>query len=151
MASTPRKPAPPRPARAEAPAAAPLAPPFPLLSYGELAGLGEAGLAASAGAHAALTEGMEALAREAMGGARLAFQSAAEAARGLLGAKTLEDVLRLQAAFARRNLDSGFASAAKLAAIGWALAGAALLPPSRVASVTEKSRPPLLPALRKPR
>lgn len=134
MAPTSRKPAPPRPARADAHASSPLAPPFTLFSYAELAGLGEGGLEAASRANAALTEGWEALACEAMGGARLAFQSATEAARGLLGAKTLEDVLRLQSELARRNLDGFFAGAAKLSEIGWALAGAALLPPSRVAA-----------------
>jgi hypothetical protein len=149
MAPTPKKPAavpaaspaPPRQSPARAPAAAPPAPPCALLSYAELAGLGESGLAAAARAHAALTEGLDALAGEAMGGARIAFQSAAEAARGLLSAKTWEDVVRLQSEFARRSLDSCFAGAAKLSEIGWALAGASLLPPPRVAASLAAARP----------
>jgi hypothetical protein len=111
-----------------------MAPPVALLSYAEFAGLGQGGLEAASRANAALTEGWEELASVAMGGARAAFQSATEAARGLLGAKTLEDVVRLQSELARRNLDGFFAGAAKLSEIGWALAGAALLPAPRVAA-----------------
>jgi hypothetical protein len=151
MAQTPRKPAaapalrpvPPRQSRAEAAAespAFPIAPPVGLLSYAELAGLGQGGLEAASRANAALTEGWEALASVAMGGARTAFQSATEAARGFLGAKTLEDVVRLQSELARRNLDGFFAGAAKLSAIGWALTGAALLPAPRVAAT--RAAPP---------
>lgn len=147
MAPTPRKPAAPRPARADAPAGSPLAPPFTLFSYAELAGLGEGGLEAAARANAALTEGLEALACEAMGGARLAFQSAAEAARRLLGAKTLEDVVRLQSEFAQRSLEAAFAGAAKLSEIGWALAGASLAPPPRVAARLAAATHPAKPAL----
>jgi len=129
MAPSPR-----RPPTAATPRQAPLAAPA-ALTYAELAGLGEEGLEAASRANAALTEGVEALAAAAMGGTRLAFQSATEAARGFLGAATLEDVLRLQAELARRNLDGFFAAAAKLSQVGWALAGAAFLPPpARVAA-----------------
>lgn len=97
-------------------------------SYAALAAFGRDNLEAAAKANEALAEGLESIGEELMACAREAFQSATEAARGLLGAKTLEDVLKLQTDFARRNLDGLMSGTAKLSEIGCTVASETMAP-----------------------
>ena len=96
--------------------------------YDHLAELGRENFAAMLRANAALSEGFEAISKEVIGYARTSFESAAEAATALLGAKTLEDVVQLNTAFARVNLDQLIAHSAKLSEMGAKAASEALAP-----------------------
>jgi len=97
-------------------------------SYAELAAFGRDNLDAAAKANAALTQGLESIGQELMACARAALMSATETARGLLGAKTLEDVVKLQTEFAKRNLDGLMSGTVKLSEIGCMVASEAMAP-----------------------
>src|SRR5258708_20255658 len=75
-------------------------PPVLFAGYEEFADLGRENFAAVLRANAALTEGIEAIGKEVMGYTRSSFETAAEAATALLAAKTFEDVVQLNTAFA---------------------------------------------------
>ncbi|HVA13752.1 MAG TPA: phasin family protein [Stellaceae bacterium] len=98
----------------------------PYLSYAELADYGRETIAAAMNSNAVLTTGLEAIGQEVAGFARAAFESAGEAARALLGARTLDDVMRLQTDFARRNFDGLVERTAKLSELGCSLVGASV-------------------------
>ncbi|HEY1507100.1 MAG TPA: phasin family protein [Stellaceae bacterium] len=72
----------------------------------------------------AVNAGLEAIGLEVAQYVRTAFESAGETARGMLGVRTLEDVLRLQTDFAKRSLDSFIEHGAKLSELGCSLVGA---------------------------
>ena len=110
----------PQPSDKTAPRAAmPAAP-----SYDELAEFGRETLAAAMTSNAALSAGLEAVGREVALGARAAFESAGETARGLLGAHTWEDVVRLQTDFVKRSVEGFVERSAKLSELGCSLLGA---------------------------
>ena len=96
--------------------------------YDELAELGRENFAAVLRANAVLTEGMEAIGQEVVGYARNALEDAAEAATALLAAKTLEDVVQLNSAFAKASFERMVARSTKLSAIGTRVASEALAP-----------------------
>lgn len=100
----------------------------PFVSYEELADLGRENFAAVLKANAALSEGLEAIGKEVIVYARASFEKAAETATALLGAKTMEDVLQLNAEFAKANLERLFERSAKLSEMGVKLANEALTP-----------------------
>ncbi len=60
--------------------------------------------------------------------ARTALQSASETARGLLGAKTLEDVVKIQTDLAKRQFEGMVAGSVKLSELGVSLASEAFAP-----------------------
>ena len=107
---------------------APLAPFAATVSYEAFAELGREAITAAVKSNAAVSAGMEAMGQELMVYARDALQTASETARGLLGAKTMEDVIRLQTDLARRNFEGLVAGSAKLQALGVTLATEALAP-----------------------
>jgi phasin family protein len=118
--------------------------PTGLAGYAQLADLGRENFAAVLRANAALSEAFEAIGKEMIGYARSSFESAAETATALLGAKTLEDVVELNTAFARVNLDQLMAHSAKLSEMGVKVASAALAPlGSRVEATLQTLTKPL--------
>jgi hypothetical protein len=96
----------------------------PSLSYAELAGLGQEAITAAMNSNAALSAGLEKIGQEVALYARDSFAAAGETARGLLGARTFEDVVRLQTDFAKRSFDELVERTAKLSELGCALVGA---------------------------
>jgi phasin family protein len=119
-------------------------PAFPApLSYTELAAIGRDNIEAAVKANAALSAGIEAIGQEFMACARTALQSASETARGLLGAKTLEDVVKLNTDFAKRNLEGLMAGSVKLSELGCSVATEAFAPwEGRVEAVMAQFAPP---------
>lgn len=79
-----------------------------------------AGLRALSPGYAAL---VEAIGAEVVQYSHEPFASAGQAARGLLGATTLEDVVRLQSDFAKRTFAGFLARSAKLSELGYSLLG----------------------------
>ncbi len=101
---------------------------FPNLSYAELAAFGRENIEAAVKANAALSAGIEAISQEVMVYARTALQSANETARGLLGAKTLEDVVKIQTDLAKRQFEGMVAGSVKLSELGVSVASEAFAP-----------------------
>jgi phasin family protein len=101
---------------------------FPGLSYADLASFSRENIEAAVKANAALSAGIEAFGQEVMVYARAALKTASETAHGLLSARTLEDVVRLQTDLAKRNFDGLVAGSVKLSEISVSLASEALAP-----------------------
>jgi phasin family protein len=118
------------PAQAPEMASAAGSPPqeFPGMSYAELASFSRENIEAAVKTNAALSAGLEAIGQEVMIYARTALKAASETAHGLLSARTLEDVVRLQTDLAKRNLDGLVAGSVKLSEIGVSLASETFAP-----------------------
>lgn len=101
---------------------------LPELSYAAFAAATREQIDAAVKANVAVNVGMEAVGREVMGYARAALEAVNATARGLLGARTLEDVVRLQADLAKRNMDELIAGSVKLSELGCSLAVEAFAP-----------------------
>ena len=104
------------------PAAASLAAP----AYADLVEFGGETVAAAMNSNAVLSAGIEALGHEVTLYAHAALQSAGETARGLLGARTFEDVVRLQTDFAKRSFEGFVERSSKLSELGYSLIGASV-------------------------
>ena len=98
----------------------------PGLGYAEFADFGRETIAAAMSSNAALSAGIETIGQEVALYTRETFTQAGETARGLLGARTFEDVVRLQTEFAKRNFDALIESTTKLSELGCALFGASV-------------------------
>lgn len=96
------------------------------LSYAEFGDFGREAIAAAMNSSAAMGTGLEAIGREVAQYAQTAFETAGEAARGLLGARTFEDVARLQSDYAKRSFEGMVARSAKLSELGFSLFGASV-------------------------
>jgi hypothetical protein len=90
--------------------------------YEKLEHLSHENLAAVVKANAALAEGFEALAKEAAVYARDGFAAASEAAKGLLTAKTLDEVIEINASLAKSGLEALLAGSARLSELSIAAA-----------------------------
>lgn len=99
-------------------------PPAP--RYTDFAEFGRDTIAAAMTSNAALSAGLEAIGQEVARHARTAFESAGETARGLLAARTFEDVVRLQTDFAKRSFEGFVARSTKLSELGCSLFGASV-------------------------
>lgn len=130
-----------RPVPALPPDASPVAQLSPQLSYAGLAATAREQIDALVQANVALNEGIEAIGREVMSHARAALEAASATARGLLGARTLEDVVRLQADLAKRNFDEMLAGSMKLSELGCALATEAFAPWSKPGTTSARKAP----------
>jgi hypothetical protein len=95
-------------------------------SYADFVEFGRETIEAAMSANAALSVGLEAISQEIAQYARTAFESAGEAARGLLGARTLEDVVRLQTDFAKRSFAGLAECSVTVSELGWSLVGASV-------------------------
>jgi hypothetical protein len=89
----------------------------------DFAGFGRDAIATAMNSNAALNAGLEAIGQEVAAYARTTFESAGEVARELLGARTFEDVARLQTDFVKRSLDGFIERTAKLSELGCSLVG----------------------------
>jgi phasin family protein len=116
------------PVFAPGPAVSPSGPQFPSLNYADFATFGRDNIEAAVKTNAALSAGMEAISQEVMVYARSALQTASETARSLLGAKTLEDVVKLQTDLAKRHFEGMVAGSVKLSELGVSLASEAFAP-----------------------
>jgi hypothetical protein len=90
--------------------------------YEKLEHLSRENLAAVVKANAALAEGFEALAKEAANYVRDGFAAAGEAAKGLLTAKTLDEVIEINAGLAKSGIEALLAGSARLSELGIAAA-----------------------------
>ena len=97
-------------------------PPAP--GYADFAEFSRDTIEAALSSNAALGVGLEAIGQELAHYARATFVNAGETARGLLAARTLEDVVRLQTDFAQRSFAGFVERSAKLSELGYALFGA---------------------------
>ena len=93
-------------------------------AYADLVEFGRETIEAAMNSNAVLSAGIEAVGREVTLYARAAFQSAGETARDLLGARTFEDVVRLQTDFAKRSFAGFVERSSKLSEFGCSLIGA---------------------------
>lgn len=94
----------------------------------DLAALSRENLAAVLEANAALAQGFEAIAGAAAGYARHGFNAAGEAAKELLAARTLDQMLAINAGFATSGLETLFAGVARLSELGFAAANSVWAP-----------------------
>jgi hypothetical protein len=94
----------------------------------EFTDLGRENLAAIWRSSAALSEALEALNQEVIDHLRSSFAAATSTATSLLGAKTLEEVFRLNADFARVSMVGLIEGTAKLSEIGVKFANEAFVP-----------------------
>jgi phasin family protein len=102
--------------------------PAAFAGYGDWADLGRENVAAVIKANAALSQGIEVLSKEFFGCAKIAFESVTHTTAALLGAKTFEDVVQLNTAFAKASLESMLSNSAKLSELGVQVANEALAP-----------------------
>jgi hypothetical protein len=134
-------------AAAAAPAAAPAngeAASALFKGYEQWADLGRENFAAVLRANAALSEGLEAIGKEVILYARRSFEQAAETATALLGAKTIEDVVQANTAFAKANLSVLIERSAKLSEMGMKVANEAMAPlGGRVEAAIQKLSKPM--------
>ena len=111
---------------ASAPAAKPVRDPGAKPIRGEVADIGRETVAVALNSSADFSAGVEAIGQEVANYARASFENAGATARALLDARTLEDVIRLQIDFAKRNLDDLIEQTAKLSELGRSLMTASL-------------------------
>lgn len=95
-------------------------------SYADFVEFGRDTIEAAMNSNGALGAGLEAISQEVAQYARKAFESAGETARGLLGARTFEDVVRLQCDFAARSFEGFVEGSTKLSELGYSLLGASM-------------------------
>ncbi len=96
--------------------------------YRELITIGCDNIEAAAKTSAALSAGVEAVGEGLTAYARSSLQGGHDLIRGLLGVKTLDDVLKLQMDLAIRNLEGLVSGSAKLTALGVSLIGKVVAP-----------------------
>jgi hypothetical protein len=96
----------------------------PGLSYAEFTDFGRETITAAMNSTATLGAGLEAIGQEFAQYAKAAFESTGETARSLLGARTFEDVVRLQTDYAKRSFEGLVERGAKLSELGCSLFGA---------------------------
>jgi phasin family protein len=105
----------------------------------EIADLGEGNLAAVVHANAVMIKGLEAIGQEVFGYAQHSLESAMSAARAMIDARGLVDVIALNREFAQTALESFFAKSVRLSEIGIKTTSEALAPlGQRVAQTQEK-------------
>jgi hypothetical protein len=99
-----------------------------LFGFAGLPGFAEADVAAIAEANAALVKGFEAAGREVAGFAQQNMTQAVDAARALVGVRTVADLIEVNRNLAQATLDTAIAKSARLSEIGIRLATEALAP-----------------------
>jgi hypothetical protein len=75
-------------------------------------------IAAAMNWNVAFSAGLEAIGQEVAQYSRATFESAGRTARSLIGARTLEDVVRLQTDFAKRSFEGFVERSTKLSDLG---------------------------------
>jgi phasin family protein len=99
-----------------------------LATYPDLAALGRDNVAAMARANAALAKGMEELGQEVAGFAQHSLVSVVDAARALVGVRTIADLMALHRSVAQATLEGMMANSARMSEIGIRTATEALGP-----------------------
>jgi len=97
-------------------------------TYADLASFGQDNLAAIVHANAALVKGFEEIGQEVYGFARNSLDRAMSAARALIGAGSLGDVIALNRDFAERAFEGLVANSARVSSIGIRATTEALTP-----------------------
>jgi phasin family protein len=132
-----------QPFRSEPDGAPDIEPPAPE-APGDASELPVANLAAVAQANAALIDGLEAMGAALYAYGRAAFSSATSAARSMIDARSLTDVVAVNHDFAQTALEALISTSARVAEIGAKATGEALRPlGAHVAETLSKmNRPP---------
>jgi phasin family protein len=113
-------------------------------AYDELSRLSQGNLEAVVAANQVLAKGAEEISKEIFGIAQTSFENAASAAKALLGAKTLTDVIELQNSVAKSTLESFLANSAKLSELTFKVTSEAAQPfKARVDATIEQLGKPL--------
>jgi phasin family protein len=111
--------------------------------YDEIAAFGKANMDAMIQANTVFSKGIEAISKEFIALTQSHMESTAAAAKAIFAAKTLKDVVELNAAFHKTNFDKMVANSTKLGELGTKVATDAFAPISaRVTSVVEKAAKP---------
>ena len=112
--------------------------------YEDFTVLGQGNIEAVVQANQVLAKGAEVIGKELMGIAQTSFENAATAAKAYFGAKSLQDVLKLNSEFAKLSLDSFLTNSAKLSDLSVKVANEAFAPIGERVNVTiEKFAKPL--------
>jgi phasin family protein len=112
--------------------------------YEDFTVLGQENIEAVVQANQVLAKGAEVIGKELMEIAQTSFENAATAAKAYFGAKTLQDVLKLNSEFAKLSLDSFLTNSAKLSDLSVKVANEAFAPIGERVNVTiEKFAKPL--------
>jgi phasin family protein len=110
--------------------------------YDQLASLSQENFDAMLKANAALAEGFEAIANEAVGCARQTLATAGTATKELLAAKTLDRVIEIHAGLAKSALETLVERSTRLSELGLALANDTWAPiAGRFETITKLARP----------
>ena len=104
------------------------APRFPAMSLDSMADFGRDYFAAVAKANVALSEGLQAIGHEMLAYATNTLESASQTATALLGAKTFDEVIRLNSDLAKSALGTMVERSAKLSEMSMSLASETLAP-----------------------
>ena len=111
--------------------------------YDEIAAFGKANIDAMIQANTVFSKGIEAISKEFIALTQAQLETTAAAAKAIFAAKTLKDVVELNAAFHKTNFDKLVANSTKLGELGTKVATDAFAPLSaRVTSVVEKAAKP---------
>ncbi len=111
--------------------------------YDEITAFGKANIDAMIQANTVFSKGLEAISKEFIALTQAHMESTAAAAKAIFAAKTLKDVVELNAAFHKTNFDKIVANSTKLGELGTKVATDTFAPLSaRVTSVVEKAAKP---------
>ena len=111
--------------------------------YEEIAAFGKANIDAMIQANTVFSKGLEAISKEFIALTQAHMESSAAAAKAIFAAKTLKDVVELNAEFHKANFDKLVANSTKLGELGTKVATDAFAPiGARVTSVVEKAAKP---------
>lgn len=114
-----------------------LTPPFK--GYEDFAAFGKANIEAFVQANSILAKGVEEFSKEIVSLTQASMESAAAAAKAVLAAKTLKDMVELQADFSKTSFDKFVANSSKLSELGVKVASDAIAPvTARVNVAVEK-------------
>jgi phasin family protein len=114
------------------------------VGYEQFADLSRDNMAALIKANTVLSQGLEAIGKEFMGYAKHSFETAAETAKALLAAKTIEDVVQLNTEYAKSSVERMIERSAKLSEMGVKVANETLAPlGGRVEATIQKLSKPL--------
>jgi hypothetical protein len=140
-----------RAVKSTSPEARPVAPPpfetareTPAESRSEIAGFGPGDLAAVVQANAAMAKGLEAIGQEVVGYAQDSLESAVSAARAMIGARSLIDVIALNRDFTQTTLESFLVKSARLSEIGIRTASEAFALGQRLVETRQKTSRPIV-------
>jgi phasin family protein len=111
--------------------------------YEEIAAFGKANVEALIQANSIFTEGVEAISKEVISLTQSQFESAAAGAKAIFSARTLKDLIELNAGFTKAHFDKLVANSTRLGELSARVATDTFAPiGARVTSVVEKAAKP---------